>query len=283
MWEVTLVSLVLLGAAFKEEYGAKGNTTVRVIDLLLNLIVITWALVSIIVKGPRPLTLFLLYWGYRSLTNVLPLTKLIYYNLMRENSEANLVRTIEDVRPHYFIDRVTPHYRSRPVIYVANHALWCIDDVIALAALSGSDLLVVINPNPSGINMIPKTCRERMCVLDRQGGKRSGFEALRGAVKEEVLGKGRSLIIFSEDMGRKRDVGEVAPLRSGVFKVALEYKIPIVPMWIKWPCQFPTILRSVNKVLRVFEGKVIDTSLVRDLESLRQETRRQLVTLGGRC
>jgi 1-acyl-sn-glycerol-3-phosphate acyltransferase len=261
--------------------GHKGNTLVRVIDFLLNLSVIAWFLAHLIDYPQRdvPLGIVLAYWAYRSLLNIGPLLRIAYYTLSLDKSEETVVRAVEAVRPHYFIDRVSPYYRETPVIYVANHALWSLDDVVALASLSAPDLLVVINQAPSGIATIPENCRERLCAIDRRG--KTGYEALRNIVKEEVVEKRRSLVIFAEDMSKKKRVEEPAPLRTGTFKIASEFGLPIVPMWIDWPCQFPSILRSTEKILKITEGRAIPTAGI-NYEETRQTALRQLAALSQR-
>jgi len=267
-WALLLGVLIVLGLSVQEEMGAKGNTLVRILDVILNLVVVGWFLTYLVTDRSNPILLLLLgYWAVRSVENISPILRIMYYNLTIPSTHESVIWAIERTRPCYVIDRVTPHYRKNPVIYVANHALWCLDDVVALGALSAPDLLVVINKAPSGLGIIPQNCRERLCVLDRRG--KSGYEALRTAVREEVVGKRRSLVIFAEDMTLKQSVREPAVLRTGTFKIASEFGIPVVPMWIDWPCQFPSILRSTEKRLRVREGAEIPSGDVGSYECRR--------------
>lgn len=283
-WTVSIVALIVLGLSIQEEYGAKGNTAVRILDTGMNLVVIFWALLSFVIHRRdlqnQPLRFALLALAFKCVLNVYPLFRVIYNNATLPCSEDTVLKICEGLRDDYFVDRVSPQYRDKPVIYVANHALWCLDDIVALGALSGPDLSVVVNINPSGLGSIPVGCRTRVCTIDRTSG-RYGYQALHKLVQEEVLGNGRSLIIFPEDMKKKTRVDRVAPLRTGTFKIARELHIPIVPLWIDWPCQFPSVIRSTEKVLRIHEGRGIKPETL-SLEDCQRNVHSQLTSLSKR-
>jgi 1-acyl-sn-glycerol-3-phosphate acyltransferase len=144
---------------------------------------------------------------------------------------------------------------GEPCIYVANHALWSLDDFVALSAIPRRNLSIVMNAGPAGLTSIPKHCKEYVCVIHREEGvKGSGFKAMDEIIHSEILNRKKSLLVFPEDMKCKKDVNNLAPLRTGVIKLAMKYNIPIIPLWIDWPCQFPTLLNSCEKTVIIREG-----------------------------
>jgi len=260
IWLFLVLGLVLLGLSLQLELRARGNTYVRLIDLTLNIIVLTWAVFEICIRRSSVLSPLFSILAMRSIVNIYPLMKIMGRSLINNPSESAVEDICLDQRRYYSVDRrrcVVPESQP-PCIFIANHSLWSIDDVSAIAALSASNLLVVMNIGASGIKVVPRGCRNHLCTIDREPGKGgSGFDNLKKTMEEEVLIKGKSLVIFPEDMKLKRSVGQLAPFRSGTFKLAKELNIPVIPMWISWPCQFPTILNSTEKVLRTVEGPLI--------------------------
>jgi len=259
-WFMTIVGLILLGLSLQMELKARGNTYVRLIDLTLNIIVLIWAVFEIFIRKSVVMSPFFSILALRTIVNIYPLMKIMGTSLTSTPGEAVVENLCLEQRRYYSVDRrrcVAPESQP-PCIFIANHSLWSIDDVSAIAALSGSNLLVVMNIGASGIKVVPRGCRKNLCTIDREPGKAgSGFENLKKAMEEEILGKGKSLVIFPEDMKLKSSSGELAPFRTGTFKLARELNIPVIPMWISWPCQFPTILNSTEKVLRTVEGPLI--------------------------
>lgn len=146
-----------------------------------------------------------------------------------------------------------------PAVYIANHGVGTLDDVVALGALASEFRSIVINPGPSGLSSIPKECREFMCCLDRS--KQSGYEAMKKILEEENIGKNKSLIVFGEDLETKTKINGFAPkLRSGILKLCWEMNIPVALTYIDWSrsSQFPSILsESMEKVLNVSELGIV--------------------------
>lgn len=276
-----ILSLLLLGWGLQLDAKAKANTYVKLLDLLINLVVIVWAASETVLRKNDIFTLFLTVLATRAFVNVYPFIKTVGGSLLKPASEEAVEETCLDMRNYYSIDRRRCVREETPCIYIANHGLWSLDDVSALGALSSSDLLVVVNIGPSGIRSIPRGCRKHLCTIDRVPGERgSGFESLRSIMLEQVIRGKKSLLIFVEDMGRKtEDVNSVAPFHTGTFALAKELNIRIVPMWISWPCQFPTLLNPTNKVLRILEGPMINPENFESPESLKLTTRRALISL----
>ena len=255
-YSLIFLGMILLGMSLQLDLGAKANTYVRLIDLILNLLLIAFVAMEIAVN--RKFELWhhvLLFLAWRSWTNVLPVLKLLKLNLTEKPSVETVEKMCLQAKADY---RVLGNLKpKKPCIYVANHALWSMDDIVALGALARLDLMIVINMKPSGLTSIPPNCRKYLCTIDRSSDT-NGFSALKEAMRKEVLENGKSLIVFAEDMKIKTDVTKPALLRSGTFKLAHELGIPVVPLWIDWPCQFPTLLNSTEKVLRLRSGGVIE-------------------------
>jgi 1-acyl-sn-glycerol-3-phosphate acyltransferase len=227
---------------------------IKIIDLLMNLVVILWAVIEITRGGPISM-----FWGfllYRSILNITPFLILMVKNY---TSPATNESVHDGIRFSQNTFNVQWNKEiNEPCIYLANHALWCLDDFIALGALASKRLSIVMNAGPSGLKAIPNQCRDYLCIINRKEGERgSGFKVMEEMINTEIIERGKSLLIFPEDMKRKTEVDKLAPLRSGVIALSKKYNIPIVPIWIQWPCRFPTILNSCEKTIVIKEGKKI--------------------------
>jgi len=251
---ILLVCLLLLGWGLQMDGQVRTNTVVKFIDLIMNLVMIIWASWELVGGGPKSLVwAFLLY---RSFFNILPLCKMMISNYTNPTSTELVQQVCLESRRDYTIEWERKF--DKPCIYIANHALGCLDDIVALGALSRKRLSVVINTGPSGLRGIPNDCRDYMCVINRKEGVRgSGYQTMKEIIHSEILGKGKSLIVFAEDMKKKESVNKPAPLRSGTIALARQLNIPVVPLWIEWPCLFPTLLNPCSKLLVVKEGTPI--------------------------
>jgi len=264
---VVILALTLLGWTLQME-GPKYNTTVKILDLVMNIMVCIIAFKIILRGGPWAVGggFFL----YRSFNNILPLCRMLISNYTRISSLETVQRVCCEARGDYIIQ--WERKQTRPCIYVANHALWCLDDIVALGAIARRGLSVVINAGPSGLTGIPKGCREYMCVIQRESGKRGeGYRAMKEIMEGEIIDRKKSLIVFPENMSEKISPRKPASVRSGTVRLAMELGIPVVPIWIDWPCQFPTVFNSCSKVLCVREGKPVNVSSDTDLEGVRRE------------
>lgn len=251
---IILGFLTLVGWGLQLDSGPKANTTTKIIDIIMNLIVILWSAIELMKGGSA--TLFWAFILYRSLFNIFPFIKLMIINYTSDTSMNTVQKWMLEARNEYNI-QWEKKFRN-PCIYIANHALWCLDDFVALGALARRKLSIVMNAKPSGLSSVPKDCREYVCILHRQEGvEGSGFRAMEDIMESEIVKKRKSLIVFPENMKLKTDVGKVAPLRSGSLLLARKLNIPIVPIWIDWPCQFPTIINSCEKKLIVREGQPV--------------------------
>jgi hypothetical protein len=264
---MVILALTILGWTLQME-GPRFNTTVKILDLVMNVLVCIIAF-RVIVRG-GPWAVGGGFFLYRSLNNILPLCRMMISNYTRETNLKTVQLMCCEARNDYIIQ--WERKRAGPCIYVANHALWCLDDIVALGAIARRELSIVINAGPSGLKMIPKDCREYMCVIQRNSKKRGeGYRVMKEIMESEVKVRGKSLIVFPENMNEKTSPREPARVRSGTVRLAMELGIPIVPIWIHWPCQFPTILNSCSKVLCVREGKPANVSSDKNLEGVRNE------------
>jgi hypothetical protein len=133
-----------------------------------------------------------------------------------------------------------------PSVYLCNHALGSLDDVVVLGALTDVSLSVLINANPSGMGVIPPDCRDRLCVLPPGENRYKTAEKI---LREEILEGGKSMIVFPENMKKKSSVNSLAPLRTGLIYICWELGIPVIPLWLDWPTQFPSVFANPHKTL----------------------------------
>ena len=264
---MVILALTIMGWTLQME-GPRFNTTVKILDLVMNVLVCIMAF-RVIVRG-GPWAVGGGFFLYRSFNNILPLCRMLISNYTMNSTSETVQNVCCRARNDYIIQ--WERKRTKPCIYVANHALWCLDDIVALGAIARRGLSVVINTGPSGLTGIPNGCREYMCVIQRNSNKRGeGYRAMKEIMESEVKNRGKSLIVFPENMNEKTSPREPARVRSGTVRLAMELGIPIVPIWIHWPCQFPTIFNSCSKILRVHEGKPVNMVSNKDLEGVRNE------------
>lgn len=278
-----LVSLIFLGIHL-QSYGMKTNTTVRIIDLITNLIVISYFVKILLAKGLHKkmeihplLGIGVGIWAWKSYFNIFPLLKLLVNHSNSDVTEGYIRAVCEEARGDFELKN---HPRPRvPCIYLANHAMGSLDDVVATAALTTDTLSVLMNPGPGGLNYIPKDCRSRVCVLPPDTGNR--FLESRNILRREILERGKSMIIFAEDMKQKVNGARLAPLRTGIIRIAWELDIPIVPLWIVWPSEFPSLLSDTRKIVKFREdSSAILPRNYKNFELLHRECFERLETLG---
>jgi hypothetical protein len=274
---VLIVGLLLLGWSLQLEWGAAANTTVKIIDLILNLLVFAGALGGLL--GGGRYALFYAFFAYRSLNNISPLIRIMLLSINNNDGERGVVRSCLQARMDYNIiwER---KFKNTPVIYIANHALWCLDDIVALGALAGNDLSIIMNTGPAGLRGVPDNCRKFLCVINRDKGSRGeGYRIMENIIERDVLEEGKSIVVFAENMKTKSQVGSLSELRTGIFKLAYKYRVPIVPLWINWPCQFPTIINPCDKTLIITEGGIMAPENFSSDESLRESVGKCLKTI----
>jgi len=121
-------------------------------------------------------------------------------------------------------ERVDP---ATPIIYMANHASM-IDIPLLIAALPGHLRFVFkksllwapfVGPVIYAMGMVP---------IDRGGGQQKASESLARAGRQ--IRKGKAVLIFPE--GTRTRTGEMLPFKKGGFYLAIQERIPIVPVSI---------------------------------------------------
>lgn len=275
---IAILAIILTGYALQLDVGARANTLIKLLDAILNVIVIVWSVVEIYRRSIySPLMSIMLY---KSIHNITPLLKMMISNLTLPTTIETVENVCREARKDYVIENLTnvPEYRE-PVIYICNHALWSLDDIVALGALSRENMMVVINVNPSGLSAIPRDCKHYMCTIERTGDAGSGYDSMKRIIQEQMIGKGKSLLLFPENMKLKTEVNKLAPFRNGIFRLAKEFDIPLVPMWVKWPCQFPSLLTSTDKILSIARGGKISPKYFSSPEDLKTEVMINLYNL----
>jgi hypothetical protein len=280
-----LVSLIFLGVHL-QSYGMKTNTAVRMIDLVTNILVIFYFIKFILATSLRKnlgihplLGMGVGIWAWKSYFNIFPLLKLLANHSNSDVTEGYIEALCEESRGDFELKN---HPRpSFPCIYLSNHAMGSLDDVVATAALTTDTLTVLMNPGPGGLNHIPANCRKRVCVLPPDTGNR--FQESRNILKEEILERGKSMVVFAEDMKQKMNGNRLAPLRTGIIRIAWELNIPIIPLWIDWPSQFPSLFSDTRKILQFREDpSAILPGKYKNFETFHRECFERLETLGFR-
>lgn len=279
---LTLAILTLLGAHL-QTLGSKTNTLVRIIDLSMNFLVIGTFLVIGVQHATRRSGFSTLptlpgvlvgIWFWKCVLNVYPLLEMFYRHFV-ESGNPRFIAEICDRNRTWF---AVPELKAEtPSVFVCNHGMHSLDDVVAIGALTDDRTSVLINGNPSGLSRIPGNCRDRMCVLP-PGGDR--YERTREMFREEILERGKSMIVFPEDMKKKSSVRSLAPLRRGVINICWELGIPITPLWLEWPTPFPSVFRDTGKkLLGRRTTKSLDPKNFSNSEDFRREITNKLENL----
>jgi hypothetical protein len=259
---ILLLALLLLGWSLQTE-GSRFNSTVKVIDLIMNFIVMGMSVI-IIVRGGRESALGAVLFS-RSYYNIYPLCKMMIANLTKQPTQKSVQEACCEARVDFNI-----HWEKRfkgPCVYVANHALWSLDDIVVMGAISRRNLAFVINRGPAGLTGIPDQCREYTCVLGRKNKNRGeGYELMKEIFEQEILKNKKSLIVFVENMKTKSNPQTPAEIRTGTIRLARELGIPLVPIWIHWPGLFPSILSPLSKTATVNEGPTIKAENIKDIQ-----------------
>lgn len=235
------ISLLTILGVHLQTLGSTTNTSVRTVDLLMNLLVIIFffrmGFSNPLVGG------FFGIWAWRCAINIYPLGEM-FCNQLLKTPDGRIVEESCDRARKWF--GVPDLKTDVPSVYICNHALGSLDDIVAIGALTDDSILVMINGNPSGLGIIPPDCRSRVCVLP-PGTNR--YLAAREIIRDQILVGGKSMIVFPEDMGKKLSVDSLAPLRTGVINICWEMKIPVIPLWLDWPTRFPSVFTHPHKTL----------------------------------
>jgi 1-acyl-sn-glycerol-3-phosphate acyltransferase len=266
----------LLVGSHLQTMGMRMNTPLKFIDLTLNFCVIgyflyvsrNWVGVPVLVGG-------MAIWAAKSYANIFPLLRLIVNYMNADMTQNHITAMIKIIKHEFKIEGFNPI--DSPCIYIANHGMGSLDDILAMGTLTGDNISVVANRSPGGFKGV-EGGRKYMCVLPEGGGR---FEAMKKIVEEEVVRGGKSLVVYPENMKYKKDGRSLAPFRSGIFKICWEGGIPVVPLLIEWPSLFPTIFTDTQKTLRVATGTPVYPNHFSTPEKFMKKARETLGSLKG--
>ncbi|MCP3978819.1 MAG: 1-acyl-sn-glycerol-3-phosphate acyltransferase [bacterium] len=163
-----------------------------------------------------------------------------------------------------------------PCLYLCNH-------------LSNVDIWAMLSAVPETTRFVAKASLFRIPVMG-QAMKASGFvpidrknrhAAMRSLeVAAQRVRDGTSVLMFVE--GTRSMDGKLAPFKKGPFHLALEARVPVVPVAISgsWDVMRPRSLRLRPGPVRVRFMPPIDTTgyAADDIEGLQRDTRRAIVS-----
>jgi 1-acyl-sn-glycerol-3-phosphate acyltransferase len=91
----------------------------------------------------------------------------------------------------------------------------------------------------------------------------------------EAIARGTPLMVFAE--GSRTLDGRVGPFEDGVFRMAIQLKVPITPVSIvgsfRWQNKLTRLLRPATVHVHVHETVLVDGLTRKDLDSLRERVR----------
>lgn len=125
-----------------------------------------------------------------------------------------------EVRGREKVDRKTSY------VFVANHQ--GAYDIFTIYGYLGHPFKWMMRKGIANIPLVGTACRAAghiMVDTKSAGGLRHTIEDA-----ETKLGKGMSLVVFPE--GRRTDTGIMGAFKPGAFKLAMEFRLPIVPITI---------------------------------------------------
>lgn len=116
--------------------------------------------------------------------------------------------------------------RNEPYVFAANHQ--GAFDIFALQGHLGHNFKWMMRKGLTNIPLVGTACRAAGYVLVDTHSPHGLAQTVQRA--EQALARGNSLIIFPE--GRRTDDGQMGAFKPGAFKLAAEFKRPIVPITI---------------------------------------------------
>ena len=116
---------------------------------------------------------------------------------------------------------------ERPAIFVANHQ--SVLDGFIVPHLVGPELTVIGKKEAAALPVIGRVMEAAGFILFDRSSHEAGREACRLAAED--IRRGHSLVIAPE--GTRSYTGRLEPFKKGAFHVALETRVPIVPVVIK--------------------------------------------------
>jgi hypothetical protein len=133
-----------------------------------------------------------------------------------------------------------------PCIYVCNHAYKCCADVAMLAATLPEKTRLLAYSNTTILGEGRNSTDSTPTVLYISSQVSGKYKYTRDIIDEQIK-KGFSVVVFPEKTREKTSQDEIAPLRSGIFHIAKELNVPIVPLHISWPADFPIFVHGLGQ------------------------------------
>lgn len=135
---------------------------------------------------------------------------------------------------------------NQPCIYMANHAYKCCMDIPTLASIlpEKSRLIAYTNTVPMLKDSV-QVEDATPSVVYISGSSTGNYQRTRDLVMD-LINRGYSIVVFPERAREKTSDEDIAELRSGMFSIAQELQIPVVPLYIRWPTRFPMFLHGVS-------------------------------------
>ncbi|UCE86526.1 MAG: 1-acyl-sn-glycerol-3-phosphate acyltransferase [Deltaproteobacteria bacterium] len=149
---------------------------------------------------------------------------------------------------------------SAPQVFMSNHQ--SLFDIVALVATLPVSFRFIAKKELTRVPVFGWALVLTGHVIVDRGDRRDAFASLERAA--ERIRSGTNVIIFPE--GTRSETGELLPLKSGGFQLALDSKVPIVPVTVSGSRSITpkNSLRIESGVIGVAYGRPIPTAGLRD-------------------
>jgi len=164
------------------------------------------------------------------------------------------------------------HQKGNQYIFVANHTSYL--DVPLLSATSPVTTIFIGKRSLAKVPLFGYMYKRLHILIDRHN-RRDMYESL--VKSRDVLARGMSLGIFAEGGIRTANPPAVADFKEGAFRLAIEQKVPIVPVTIvnNWRIFWNTSFLLKWYPARIIYHAPISTQdmTLKDIEILKHQTK----------
>lgn len=108
-------------------------------------------------------------------------------------------------------------------------------------------------------------------ILYINGDNKGNYGYIRDVIQKHIE-NGISIIAFPEKTKEKTSSDDIAEFRSGLFSIAKELNIPIVPLFINWPTSFPMFIQGIQQPSTTLGTPIY----VNDIEKAKDNARYQV-------